>query len=557
MFTLAPCVCLWLCALSPLLAAPSVAALGAPLPGSVVSSVSSLRALRSSGNSTLYTAETSPASAAYPDDPYLLHLRGDPRSVGYDYGVLAGSMAKQNYDSFLATLLGGIGNKVERDAVQFGLELVADWQWGYLRAYTPQKYLDELQGLREGGQAQGVEDLDKLAQRMITLANAPGDAQDIIFVLVDELLSRMDDAGAVPAALSVPEAPDALRALQRWARSEAGGAALGHSCSMVAAWGSRTADGRVLSSRNLDWNKDTGVAHRKAVTVYETTEEAPYATVGFFGMVGALAGMSASGVSVHEANLEETHISFRGFPWVLRLRHVMGTTDGSLDDAVGIFNATQSTVGFNHMVASAVEDRATVMETFAGYLAAFGDDDPRERRAVFSDNVTLAGAPLREAVWRTNHPYDPVALQNYQWTVARDAWSYKRYFYVAEALRAYEAAGVGMTPEQMINVTAIVAGKGQDYPYTCATPNNPGDNVISVVYAPAEGVMWPAWESGTAEQWMPAACNAYVQFDMNALQLTQLPWGVQRQQQQRRRAGVAAWPRKSAASGAGAVAAAA
>ena len=49
-----------------------------------------------------------------------------------------------------------------------------------------------------------------------------------------------------------------------------------------------------------------------------------YATIGFAGLYGALAGMSKSGITVHEANLESTRITFRGFPWVLRLRHVLG-----------------------------------------------------------------------------------------------------------------------------------------------------------------------------------------------------------------------------------------
>ena len=33
--------------------------------------------------------------------------------------------------------------------------------------------------------------------------------------------------------------------------------------------------------------------------------------------------MSSQGMTVHEANLESNDITFRGFPWVLRLRDVM------------------------------------------------------------------------------------------------------------------------------------------------------------------------------------------------------------------------------------------
>ena len=46
-------------------------------------------------------------------------------------------------------------------------------------------------------------------------------------------------------------------------------------------------------------------------------------TFGYLGVWGALAGMSANGLTVHEANLEENEITFDGFPWLLRLRYIM------------------------------------------------------------------------------------------------------------------------------------------------------------------------------------------------------------------------------------------
>ena len=33
--------------------------------------------------------------------------------------------------------------------------------------------------------------------------------------------------------------------------------------------------------------------------------------------------MSAEGITVHEANLEEDEETFLGFPWLLRLRYIM------------------------------------------------------------------------------------------------------------------------------------------------------------------------------------------------------------------------------------------
>ena len=44
------------------------------------------------------------------------------------------------------------------------------------------------------------------------------------------------------------------------------------------------------------------MARGKLVTVYRVTGQRPYATFGFVGYVGALAGLSSAGVTVSEAN---------------------------------------------------------------------------------------------------------------------------------------------------------------------------------------------------------------------------------------------------------------
>lgn len=93
-------------------------------------------------------------------------------------------------------------------------------------------------------------------------------------------------------------------------------------------------------------------------------------------MYGVLAGMSAAGLTAHEANLEEDLITFRGFPWVLRLRFILEFAHG-LSEAQQLWEATHNTVGFNHMVASATDHSAIAMETMYNYTAYFSDNDPR------------------------------------------------------------------------------------------------------------------------------------------------------------------------------------
>lgn len=72
---------------------------------------------------------------------------------------------------------------------------------------------------------------------------------------------------------------------------------------------------------DLFWN--SGINKHKLITVYNFTGEIPYATIGFAGLVGALTGMSAGGLTVHEAGNDNQKETFLGFTWSLRLRHIM------------------------------------------------------------------------------------------------------------------------------------------------------------------------------------------------------------------------------------------
>ena len=95
------------------------------------------------------------------------------------------------------------------------------------------------------------------------------------------------------------------------AKSIAGSALarLGKTCSFFGAWGSRTPSGMLFTGRNLDWEADTGVAKFKVISVFHITGTHSYASISFAGLIGAIAGMSATGITVHEAgddNTEET-----------------------------------------------------------------------------------------------------------------------------------------------------------------------------------------------------------------------------------------------------------
>lgn len=226
---------------------------------------------------------------AYANPIYLLNLHGDTSlQQGFDAGVLFGRQFQENYNNLLHTLFGDFP-KLEDSFVEI-TELFLDWQWSsYLSVGVPQEYLDELSGLKEGGLSVGVADLDLITERGITLANLPGDVEDIIFVLIDEFA----DSGKLNKhqLMQVPALKKVFHTYK------------GHQCSMFGVWGDRTQGGELFSARNLDWLTDLGINKYKLLTLHRPPQGNAHVTVGFAAVWGAMAGMSSKGLTVgHQAS---------------------------------------------------------------------------------------------------------------------------------------------------------------------------------------------------------------------------------------------------------------
>jgi hypothetical protein len=219
-------------------------------------------------------------------------------------------------------------------AIEVVVGLALDWQWdSFLSVELPQVYADEIRGIVAGAAADGKSTAaGKEVNRITVLANAPGDLKDFVLVLIAEWKERHPHEPKVVARL-----------LDLLSRETGGGPPHGH-CSMFGAWGSRTEGGNLFSGRNLDWESDTGINKYKLVTVFHPPDAIAHATIGFAGVYGALTGMSAKGLTVHEANLEENEITFAGFPWLLRLRYVMEMASNA-SEAKALWEHTNNTVG--------------------------------------------------------------------------------------------------------------------------------------------------------------------------------------------------------------------
>ena len=73
-----------------------------------------------------------------------------------------------------------------------------------------------------------------------------------------------------------------------------------------------------------------------------------------------------------------------------------------------------------------------------------------ERREAVATDTSASGKPvhigfpMKEAVWRTNHGYDPKIRAHYMWNKTSHAypWSLQRYMFIHDALVDYQKGNV-------------------------------------------------------------------------------------------------------------------
>lgn len=312
-----------------------------------------------------------------------------------------------------------------------------------------------------------------------------------------------------------------------------------HSCDAYGVWGSRTKGGLLFSSRNLDWKSNTGIDKWKLITFFSITDPkyppvaGTYASLGFATGLGALAGMSSKGITVSEMNLDNDRVTFNGLAFPLRLRYIMErSTD--LASAKAAWLATNNTNSFNFLIGSSADanakrNGALALETIRGYTSFYQANSEVEKSATFycapgkckwtnqTGHVRI-GRPLPEAVWRSNHAFDPRIMLTQEPLFNSTVF---RYYLMADIFTDLKTKNVLIDDVTAVSIAATLGTKGPNY-FSCDPSNFPNaDNVMSVTYAPgprpqgsANGHLYIAWEQG-GSSWRPAACNPYVFIDFD------------------------------------------
>ena len=447
----------------------------------------------------------------------VLHVAGAPEEIGRQYGALVGDKIRRNIDRMVGLFTAmGLPEPV--------VHLILDKAWERLEPHTPERYLREMNAIAEGAQTAGFD---------VTLA----DIRRITAVTNFDMYRReervMEMFGADVAALfeSINQPP-------------------AMSCTMFAAWGSRTVDGKMFAHRNLDWVSQTGMHEDRLITVYQPNDHVAFASMDYAGVVGALAGMNEKGISLSEIGAFSVREELDGTPWTLIARRVLEESDCA-EDAVAIIEKAKHTLGYNFMIADGDPEHygtpefkpcAAAFETNSECCETFWEDDPKERDASWTDpegNVVRYGMPLNEAVMRGDIAFGKrtralQAADNGPGDPENDGDPRKGGTYVEchkpmhDMICAYAAGAEYVYP--LRNTKVIEAGPPrkigveETLAIAATVAHNTEKlaesdwNVMSVVYAPTDLDFWVAYETCDAQgQWKNAPDSGYMPFNLKTL----------------------------------------
>lgn len=322
----------------------------------------------------------------------VLRLSGTPNQMGIQYGRLLGGQVFTTWSAMMTYM----GEQLGLSSAQAEQKLASmlDRAWGYMTPYVSTEFNDELEGVITGAKDAGFPtstasglDMRTVLRRMVALTN------------VSDLNAYANGSSADANKMMMTGTSSALDAFyqsrgQLKSTSGHGGSSIplpGRTCSFFAAWGSRTDSGRLLASRNLDWTSNTGLERQSLITVYKPTDGTAYATMGYVGVLGAMAGINAHGLVVSEVGSTSTLEKLKGQPWTYKLREVLSKAS-TLEQAMPLMTNYGSsdrvnrptTLGYNFLIADGDVDgrganaKAAVLESNGGMTMAYTYGTSRE-----------------------------------------------------------------------------------------------------------------------------------------------------------------------------------
>lgn len=261
-------------------------------------------------------------------------------------------------------------------------------------------------------------------------------------------------------------------------------------CSVYAAFGKATCDGRTYMGRNFDWAMELGLQEHAILILYEPEGYVPFASAGYVGLTGILSGMNMDGISIGQIGAVTTAGRSDGVPLMFMMRRVLEEAR-CVNDATTIFTTARRTVGYNYVVADGDHGMARAYETNAHYCAVFADNDPKE-------TVEYA-IRMDDAVFRADEAMDQ--------DVRKSQTCAKGYPNMPYGSNSYDHRYKGMASGLKANYGALNAESALQIVRDTAMRDT---NLHGVLADVTDRILWVAHAKGTED----ASKQPYVRFDL-------------------------------------------
>ncbi|NUY81401.1 acyl-CoA--6-aminopenicillanic acid acyl-transferase [Flavobacterium sp. MAH-1] len=242
-----------------------------------------------------------------------LYVEGDPLQIGLTTGALEDSLLKKQEKVFFSKIEEIVPSKSKQKL----LRKILTWYNRKLYLNVPEEYKTEIYGLSQ----YTSHDYDFIAPRYLRTLYLHG-AHDIGHAMQDLMLVG---------------------------------------CSSFAAWGDKSADGKLILGRNFDFYAGDDFAKDKVIAFIRPDKGNAFMTVTWAGMIGAVSGMNDKGLTV-TINAGKSKIPLIAKTPISILTREILQYASTIDEAVAIAKKRQVFVSEAIMVGSAKDGKAALIE---------------------------------------------------------------------------------------------------------------------------------------------------------------------------------------------------